>query len=412
MPKKIVTATTIGTGVRSAGSISGDFVAQNIVEDMMFIAPFQTPFLNYLFLNKSVQWHQTAHLLGLCEIAERELVPNLDTVSTLPTGGSATMTVVPTEPNLYVVGKSILFEETGETGIVTSVTAGTSFVVTRDLDSSNASQTWTAPSAGSNIHILGEAHGENDNPPESVYVNPYMRSTRVQLFQKTIKFTDMLVASTKNGGTRGGNFWEQENRDKAASMKIDMENAMWFNKNHFVKTTSNLVVTKTEGVFYQIENNGGQVLPYGANADRQDIKEFLRMSKLGSKKKTFFVGDDLADDIEDAIEDKYSNTQAITRYGAIDGDDTINILRWRTNNLIVDIIRNPQWQGQYSKWGALIDDNYLNGYYYAPDNKGSRKFRLEMGIQSNGAPREEAQYLSHVGVGISCAPCHGIFRPS
>lgn len=411
MPKKIVSATTIGQGVRTAGSISGDFIAQPVVEEMMFIAPFQTPFLNYLFLNDRVRWEQCSHLLGLCEIAERELVPNMDTITTTGSAGSTTITITPAEPNLYVVGKAIMFEETNESGIVSSVTT-TTFTATRDLDSSGSAQNWTvAPSNNTNILLLGEAHGEDDNPPESVYVNPYMRKTRVQLFQKTLKFTDMLVASTKAGGTRGGNFWDMENRDKAASMKIDMENAFWLNQNHFVRTTSNKVVTKTEGVIYQIENNGGQVLPYGASADRADIKEFLRMSKYGSKKKTWFVGDDLANDIEDAIEDKYSNTQSITRYGAIDGDDTINILRWRTNNLIVDIIRNPQFMGKYSKYGVLLDDNYLIGYYYAPDNKGSRKFRLELGIQANGTPREEAQYLAHVGVGVSCAPVHGVMKP-
>ncbi|HRK00909.1 MAG TPA: hypothetical protein PL089_14965 [Ignavibacteria bacterium] len=412
MNKKIVTASTVGQGVRTAGGVGADFIAQPIINDMMFIAPFQTPFLNYLFLNKSVKWEMCAHTQGLCEIAERELTPNMDTVTSSAAGGSATIVITPENPLLYVVGKSVMFGETDESGIVTAVTS-TTFTATRDVDSSGNSRTWTAPSAGSDIHIAGEAHGENDSPPESVYMNPYLRKTRVQLFQKTIKMTDMMYASTTHGGTRGGNYWDDEMRDKAASMKIDMEDAFWINQNHMVTTsgTPAQVKTKTEGVFYQIANNGGFGLQYGSTADRADVKEFLRLSRLGSKKKTFFVGGDLMNDIEDAIEDKYSNTESITRYGPIAGDDVINVLRWRTNNIVVDIIRNPQWSGKYAKWGALLDDNYVKGYYYANDRKGSRKFRLEQAIQANGQPREEAQYLSHVGVGIASAPVHGILKP-
>lgn len=415
---KIVTATTIKQGVNTAGGVGADFVAMNIIDEMMFIAPFQTPFLNYLFMNKAIKWNQTAHPQGLCEIIERELTPNVDTVVNGGTGGSTTITIIPAEPYLFRVGTAIKFAETDETGIVTTNTAGTSFVATRDLDSTNSAQNWTAPSVGSSILLLGSAHGENDSPPTNVYVNPYLRKTRVQLFQETIKMTDMMVASTMAGGTRGGNYWNQQMKDASAKMKIDIENAMVMNENHFIKagtgsigTSGGTVVTKTEGAFYQIANNGGTVLQYGASADKSDIKNFFRSMKYGSKKKTFFVGDDLMNDIEDAIEDRIIFNTPLNIYSPIGGDDVINVFRWRTNNLVVDIIRNPQWTDKYSKYGMLLDDGYVQGFNYAPDKKGSRKFRLEMGIQANGEPREEAQLLAHVGIGIECAPCHGIMKP-
>jgi hypothetical protein len=415
---KIVSATAVKQGVVTAGGIGTDFVAMNIINEMMFIAPFQTPFLNYLFMNKSIKWSQTAHPQGLCEIIERELTPNTDTIVSV-SGSGATLTIVGAEPNLYRVGTSIKFAETDETGIVTTNTAGVSFIVTRDPDTTNTAQNWTAPSVGSTILLLGSAHGENDSPPTNVYVNPYLRKTRVQLFQETIKMTDMMVASTMAGGTRGGDYWNQQMKDTSAKMKIDIENAMVMNENHFVKAGGSIAIgtaggetlTKTEGAFYQIANNGGTVLQYGASADKSDIKSFFRSMKYGSKKKTFFVGSDLMNDIEDAIEDRIIFNQPLNIYSPIGGDDVINVFRWRTNNLVVDIIRNPQWVDKYSKWGMLLDDGYVQGYHFAPDKKGSRKFRLEMGIESNGQPREEAQLLAHVGIGIECAPCHGIMKP-
>jgi hypothetical protein len=387
---------------------------------MMFIAPFQTPFLNYLFKNKSIKWNQTAHPQGLCEIIERELTPNTDTVAYSASNAisTVTLTIAVTEPNLYRYGTSIKFSETDETGIV-ATNNGTLITVVRDFDTSSVAQNWaTVPSVGSTILILGSAHGENDSPPTNVYVNPYLRKTRVQLFQETIKMTDMMVASTMAGGTRGGNYWDQQMKDTSAKMKIDIENAMVMNENHFIKagtgtigTAGGTVVTKTEGAFYQIANNGGTVLQYGASADKSDIKNFFRSMKYGSKKKTFFVGNDLMNDIEDAIEDRIIFNTPLNIYSPIGGDDVINVFRWRTNNLVVDIIRNPQWTDKYAKYGMLLDDGFVQGFNYAPDKKGSRKFRLEMGIEANGEPREEAQLLAHVGIGIECAPCHGIMKP-
>ena len=418
MPK-IVSATTISQGYRTAGSVGADFIAMNVIKEMMFIAPRQTPFLNYLYMNKYIKWEPCAHPQFLCEIVERELTPNSDTVATGGggTGGSTTITIIPSEPNLYRVGTSIKFSETDETGIVTGGTPGTNFIATRDLDTSGNAQNWTAPSVGSEILLIGTAHGENDSPPVSVYTNPYLRKTRLQLFQRTVTMTDWMTAVTMAGGTRGGNYWDAQMRDEAALMKIEMELAMIMNANHQLITTAATstagatLKSKTEGAIYQIENNGGNVFQYGSSADRQDIKSFLRSMKLGSSKKTFIVGDDLANDIEDAIEDKYSNTESIVQYGPLKGDDVINILRWRTNNLVVDIIRNPQFIGKYSKYGMLLDDGYIKGYYGVPDKKGSRKYRLEMGIQANGQPREEAQFLAHVGIGVECAPVHGIMKP-
>jgi hypothetical protein len=423
MPK-ISSATTISQNVRTAGGIGTDFIAMNIINEMMFIAPFQTPFLNYMFMNKAIQWNECHHLLGLCEIIERELTPFTDTVSAVNTTGvgSATIVFTPSEPNLYRQGTSIKFIETGETGIITTATHATQRTATKDQIEGSAVNWVADPSAGSKIVLLGSAHGENDDPPTNVYTNPYIRKTRIQLFQETIKMTDWLWACTNAGGTRGGNYWTQEMKDKSALMKINIENAMVMNNAHSIRSNNSTALgtagatmnAKTEGAFYQVENNGGVVFPYGASADRADIKAFFRSMTLGSKKKTFFVGPSLMNDIEDAIEDKVSFTQAITRYGPIEGDDVINVLRWRTNNLIVDVIRNPMWTEAtgYDGHGLLLDDGYVQGFYGAPDKKGSRKFRLEQGIQTNGAPREEAQFLAHVGIGIECAPCHGVMKRS
>lgn len=412
MPQKIISSSVVSQGVRATGALSDTWVVRDIVRPSTLIAPFQTPYLNYLFLNKRVRWRQTANPKGLAEFPERELVPTLDTVISGGSSGSATIQFTPTEPNLYVVGKAIKFLETGETGIIT--TAGASPIATRDPSSAGAARTWTAaPSVNSKIKLLGEARSENDSTIEAVYMEQNMRTAAVQLNEKSIKMTDMMIAATKAGGTYGGNWWAQQNEDTIAAMKIDLENQLWLNENYFSDTTivSGYRTTKSEGAIYQIANNGGQVLPYGANPDKADWKEWMRMLKLGGKKKTVFAGDNIVNFIYDFVEEKYSNTKAITRYGPIDGDDVIEVLSIRDAGLIVDIIRNPQWDDMYEDYAVALDDDYMFGLYFAPDNKGPRKFRIEVGVQADGTPREESKILAHIGCGVGNAPACGIFRP-
>lgn len=409
--EKIVSASAINYGVRTAGGVSSSFITLPIIEDMVCVRPMQTPFLNWLFLNKMIKWRQTAHPLGFAQFPEREMVPNTDSVVSTSAGGSATITLTPTEPDLYVAGKSIKFLETNETGIVTTGTDGSTCVVTRDLTEALGAQTWTAPSAGSKIKLLGEAHGEDDSLPEAVYVDPYMRDTRVQLFEKSVKMTDMMVAVVINGGVVGGNWFDDQLQDAVANMKIDIENAMWLNENHFYTNTLNKVKTKTAGAMYQIENNGGTVLQYGSSLDKADLKEWLRSMKLGSKYKTVFAGANVANAVEDIVETNYYNTKSVKRWGPIEGDDVIETLEFRSGQCIISLVVNPQWDEKYLDYAVALDAGYCYGVNFAPDKKGPRKFRVSLGVEADGTPREEAWILSHVGIGIGNAPAHGILKP-
>jgi hypothetical protein len=411
MPEKILSASVIRQGINATGGLSDTWVVRDIVRPSTLIEPFQTPFLNYLFLSKRVRWRQTANPKGLAEFPERELVPTVDTVLGVSAGGSGTITLTPGQPNLYVVGKAIKFLETNETGIVT--TAGATPIITRDPSSAGAARTWTAPSVNSKVKLLGEARSENDSTIEAVFMDPVMRTAAVQLNEKSIKMTDMMIAATTHGGTYGGDWWAMQNQDTIAAMKIDLENQLWFNENYFTDTllVSGYRTTKSEGVIYQIENNGGQILPYGATLDKADWKEWLRMMKLGGKKKTVFAGDNVVNTIYDIVEEKYVNHGPVSRYGPIEGDDVIEVLTIRDAGLIVDIIRNPQWDEKYQDYAVALDDDYMFGLYYAPDKKGPRKFRIEVGVQADGTPREESKILAHIGAGVGNCPACGVLKP-
>lgn len=408
---RLLNDTTINQAVQKASGVTSDFIVRDMSKDILTIEPYQTPFLAYLWMSQNVVSRQIAHPQGLAEFPETEIVPNLDVVTTTSAGGSATITVTPAEPNLYVVGTSVQFVETGESGICT--TAGATPVFTRDKDTAGNSRNWTAPTAGTQIKILGTAFSELDTPPENTFVYPQMRKTAVQLFQETIKMTDMMVAATKAGGTYGGNWWDLNQKNKLAQFKIGIENAMWFNQDYFVDTGSG-IKNKMEGIIYQIRNNGGNVLPYASpSAFTKTVwKEYMRMNGIyGSKNKVVFAGTNVVNSIEDFIEEKITYTTPIDNFAFIKGTNTIDVLKARVAGLNVSIIRNPMWDDSYSSNLAVcLDEKYLQSLHFAPDDKGSRKMRFEVEIQANGAPRKEALFLSQVAVGVGCGKCHGILE--
>lgn len=418
MPTQLST-TAVQQGYRRVYDQKGSiWEVHDIRKKMARIHPFETPFVNMLFLSNLVKWRQTANLQGLFQFPEKEYMPNKTGLLTYEVGAGADADTIITftvnEPDIFIPGVSIKIVDTGETGIVINNVAGT-IRAKRDLDSSNNTQNWSALVIGGNpsyVLTIGEAKAETDSTPESVVVNPYMRTGRVQLFTKAISATDMFIAASMHGGLEGGDWFADDTADKIYEMKRDMEMAMWHNNNHFIDRDSvtNGVITKLEGIPYQIRNNEGFIHNHGGTLDKTNIYAFFNKAKRGKRKKSFFIGDEVMNAIEDMIESKTSLWEPIKRYGPIAGDDTINVLQIRRANIIVDCIRVPHFEDNWVDKGFLLEDGSIFGCYFAPDKKGSRRFRFEQKVNEQGEPLEEAKVLAHVGVGIGECPHNGIFE--
>ena len=424
MPTKVNASSTVRQGLAGAIlPVGTTFEVRDVWNKASErIDPYQNVLMGYMNLNKRLKWTTTNNAQALFEFPERELVPNMDTVASVTSGaGTATLRLVGTEPNLYRKAKTvkiIMADGTEETGTVTNATS-VYFDVLRDYDTAGAGQNWSTVTAGDKILFLGSAHGDKLAPPENVFMTGYMRKGRVQLFQETMSMTTMMQAVAMSGGVYGGDWWKQHLKDTMVGMKNDIESAMWHNENHQLLASntygSTEVIAKMEGAIYQITQNGGFSHTYGSGTlQKTALDTFFRMSKRGSSKKTFFVGDELAGQIEDLAWEKKYSTEPIKVFGTLAGEDVINILRIRTYNLIIDVIRCPQFEEgtKYYSGGVLMDDGYIHGCHFVNDPTGSRKWRWEQAIQPNGYPYELAQYVSHVGIGIACSPYHGTFTRS
>jgi len=401
---KLLSSTTLSQGTRYTGAFNTDFIVRDVENKMYLIEPYNYPLFQYLFLqkNKSIQ---TGHPLTKHEWPEDELIPALDTMSAAGTGGSTTMTVTPTEISLYRVGTKIRFEETDETGRVTSIDTST-FVATRD------SGNWTNVSNGTNIHLIGEAYTEAQAPTSFVKTSKVMMYNYCQIFSKFVSMSERAVMASMNGGLYGGNDWEYEMDKKAKEIKRDIELAFWFNGSALASSSSNIYTTQTAGVIQQIVDGGGLVQPYEGSIGEDAFDNFLKQKKLGSNNATLFCGVDAAADIEKIVKARYSNIGPVKKYGAIDGSNNVDVITYSAVGKTVDIMRNPLWEGKYAKWAVLLDDEHVKLQHAAPDHKGSRKMRIEQLVKADGTPLKEAQFKSDVGVDVINAKTACILKPS
>ena len=388
-----ISGNDVWQGVRTTGSMNTDFIKVDIEDRMYRVEPSSYPLQAYLFMQKN-KAIETVHPQTKHEWPEDELTPASDKLTAGATGGGATMNIYPTEIDLYFVGMRVKFPDTDETGYVSSVAGYASSYVTVTKDTG----TWTTLASGAYVKLLGYAGSENGDPPTMVSTKAVVLFNYCQIFQTSVKMTDRQIMASMGGGFYAGNWWDNEVDKKGKEHKLGIENSMWHNTiAQAARQSDYSYKTLCNGVIQQIIDGGGLYQPY-SKWDEEAFDLFLLKKKLGSNNLTFFVGDDLAYDCEKIVKLKYGNIGQVKKYGAVAYNEGLDVFTYQGVGKTVDIIRvpSPIFDDKYSKMGVLLDDGYIKLVHAGKDKKGSRKQRFEMGIQANGQPREEAQFLSDV----------------
>lgn len=409
--EQILSGSTLLSGTRKTGNVPGDFQVRDVMKEVFSIEPWLYPLSQMVFLEKSAG-HQCKNVYGKVEWIEDEMIWNQDTFSAVSGGGTNTLTITPTQIKLYTVGRMIRFEDTDQVGRVATV-GSTTFTVSRP----NSSDTWTSPTAGTNIHLLGSANGENSLPPEAVSDFGVFRYNYPQIHEKTIKMTDRMIAATKAGGTYDGNEWVTQLRKRGKEMRRDIEMNSWFATDAYaaVDSTTGEVITYNKGVFAWVLDNGGTDATYSTTGITEDeLDNIVYQRKFGTPEAVVFAGNDLTAGIEKIIKARYSNVTAVERYGAITGAGVgggVRFVEYTVGGQVLQIVRNPLWTGKYAKWGCILDMGCVQPIYFPPDDKGQRKMRMEDNIQDPNAPRKEAKILADIGIIVTTAAVNTVIRP-
>jgi hypothetical protein len=66
--------------------------------------------------------------------------------------------------------------------------------------------------------------------------------------------------------------------------------------------------------------------------------------------------------------------------------------------------------GKFKNFGFTLDAENIRLRYMANDNKGSRKFRVEEGVETSGVDGKTDKIMFDVGIEIHNEETHGILR--
>ena len=163
-----------GKATYSAGAALPE-IAEDVSDLVAIVSPFETPLLDALG-DPQVEARSTHH-----EWLEDTLLPNTDTVTTTPTNPETDQEIEVDHADRFRVGDQARCGDSEELLLVTAVGSDT-ITVTRGYGGTTAE----AITAGSTVHILGNASLEGQDADAARFTSRTRRSNWTQIFSKTV----------------------------------------------------------------------------------------------------------------------------------------------------------------------------------------------------------------------------------
>lgn len=400
-------ALTIVQEARSTGNVNSQNQKPDISSVLTKIMPYQTPVTQYLFFGPRKS-EVCTNAEGKFEYFEDELLPhNLTVLADVAlTGDDLVFTAANLADvkalNLYT---PVIMEETGEQGWVTDITSG-SYTVSRMMDGEDTTVTALTAltlAAAADVKIIGGPiveEGSTGTDPRTTQV--IKQQNRLTIFEETIITTDREQAGAQYTPVKTA----YQVKKKMLEMKMYLER--WFSmglvEGYITSATGGKRRTYGKGFKGLITTN---VSNY-ASLDEDEL--FGHMKLVGAKgngKKTHYAGSDQFYEIQDIVRAKIGNldTPVTKTYG-------VKALEFLYADVELDLIHNPVYDSGYANTGFTIDQEYLRPRHMAPDEKGSRKFRMRRNVQENNANLTEVQLLADVGYELRFETAHGVLEKS
>lgn len=383
---------------------SANAVAMNLLPDIEQVLvktkPYQTPLLNLLWFSGRPA-KEVISQLGKFEWFEKGYYPHQTTNKTTITalGTPATLTLTSTNCNdiaIFNTGDIVLIEETDQMAYVSVKNA--SQVVLTHIDGTTA--LISIQNEGGYLKIIGSRNTEYDG------VRTGARSAEVA-FENYLNIFSESVAST--GRYQAGKNWT-DGVDHAAmvaqkieEMKLQVERYFMFAPSKGYATAGNYRTTWGHGFMGRIVSN---VNSYSSTLDEDTFDDHLKeVFAQGGNRKLHMCGSGQLMELNRILKARYDiNPNPVTNiYG-------VNLKEYVTPFGIVDVVWNPVMDGKFQNYGFTIDVDKVRMRFMANDDKGSRAFRLEEGVETPGVDGKVDKLLMDVGLEIHEEACHGILK--
>ena len=396
---------TIVTGARSNVNTGSTNLKVRDVEDKVTqLPPYLTP-IDDFFVTGKMKSEVTTGEYSKFEWYEDAFLPDVTTLSGGITGGSNTEATVTVAADIFLQYDTILVEATGEICTVTSATTGS--INIQLVGTGNI----TAAAANTRIQRLVPAFVEAGSKQSALTVLAVQKYGYCQILKKGLSMTGRQQAAKSYGGDDWNYQWIKAGKE----IREGLERTFLHNKDAYLDAAGAAGKSYTTG-FGSLSTN---LLPYTDSIDREVWDAGIRQIAENGKSSYLiaFAGGAALQDISNFGTSPFTYSQqgssmTVDKVGIATAVDRKKprIFTYQHPMCMVDVVWNPQLKGtKYDGYVLVINPDNVKKRYMANDKKGSRKYRVEMGIETPGADQTDAQYLFDQGLQIKLEESHGWF---
>lgn len=387
---------SINKGVVS--SAQGNSVP-DIEKVLMVLKPYQTPLFQWLWFSNRKQ-KEVRNAYAKFSWYENELLPHQTNITAAVTGSGNPVSLLLTSSNtqnlsIFNLDDIVLIEDTEEMAYVSAVS---STVTLTNIDGAGSLTPIAEP--GGVIKVIGSRNSENAGVRTSMTTKETEKYNYLNIFSESISTTGRYQA--------GENFTDGVDHaglvaKRIEEMKMQVERYFMFAPSQGYATAGNYRTTWGHGFLGRIVTN---VNTYNTTLGESDFDDHLKeVFSKGSNRKLHICGANQLSDINKFVKNKFelNPDPTISVYG-------VQMKEYYTPFGIVDLLWSPLMDGKFANFGFTIDADKVRLRYMANDKKGSRKFRIEEGVETPGTDGTVTKILMDLGIEIHNEECHGILK--
>lgn len=389
---------SINQGVISSGTMNAANAVPDVEKILYLMKPYQTPLLQYLWFSGRKS-KEVRSPFAKFSWFESELYPHQTTTKTVINASGTPATLVLTTANcnsitIFNTDDIVLIEETDQMAYVS--TKNTSQVVLSHIDGTTSLT--SLQTEGCYLKIIGSRNTEYSGVRTAVSVKEVEKFNYLNIFSESVATTGRHQAGeTYTDGVDHAALVAK----KIEEMKLQAERYFLFAPSQGYATSGNYRTTWGHGFLGRIQTH---VNSYSPTLDEETFDDHLReVFEKGSNRKIHMCGSGQLTEINKFVKSRYEiNPNPVTTiYG-------VNVREYLTPFGTVDLIWNPMMDGKFTNYGFTIDADKVRLRYMANDKKGSRKFRIEEGVETPGVDGTTTKLLMDLGIEIHNEECHGI----
>lgn len=361
------------------------------VDKMLYLLkPYQTPlFQKYFFDSKGSA--KVINENGKFSWFEDEYYPHSTTITNI-TGGAASEDNITLGSGAWInEGDILLIEDTLQLVYVDSTASSQIDITTLD-----GTTNITACATG-HITKVGSRNAEFATARTATFTKEIEKYNYCTIFSETVTTSGRYQAGEKY--TNG-----KSHADKVKKLTIEMkyqfERNFWFSTEQYTGTiNTDYRFTFGQGAIGRITTNKVQ---YSGALSEPALDDFLMsIFQKGSNVKDIYMGSQALNDINKFVKAKYELAGMTKEYG-------VDVSSYITPFGKVNLIWNPVFTNRFSTWAIALDPEGVKMRYMDSDDKGSRKFRVEEGVETPGTDGKSTKILADLGIQIANEELHGI----